>query len=95
MSASDALSQQLFHGSYHPFKPGDIVTPQEEDDRAWATTNRKYAGEHVGEDIPGHKDKHGRAPQVFVVEKPEDAVQHAEHKDTYTSKTGFKVVGKT
>lgn len=94
MSAQDNLSQQLFHGSYHPFKPGDLVTPQDFDDRAWATTNRSYAGEHVGEDIPGHTDMHGRKPRVFVVEKPEDAVQHPEHKDTYTSKTGFRVKGK-
>lgn len=43
MSASDNLSGQLFHGSIHPFKKGDVIKPQEHSE-AFATDSSYLAG---------------------------------------------------
>lgn len=42
MSASDNLSQSLFHGSSHPFNKGDIIKPIDMN-HAHATTDKAYA----------------------------------------------------
>lgn len=39
---SAPLSQQLFHGSSHPFNKGDIIKPMEME-HAYATTDKEYA----------------------------------------------------
>ena len=34
---------ELFHGTVHPFKEGDLITPQGDDKHAWATPDISYA----------------------------------------------------
>jgi hypothetical protein len=47
MSASDNLSQQLFHGTIETLKTGDVITPRTEGGTAWATTDLDYALKHA------------------------------------------------
>ena len=46
MAASDHLSKQLFHGSIHPFKVGDVIKPQNHKE-AFATSSPWVAGLHA------------------------------------------------
>ena len=49
MSASNNLSQQLFHGTIETLKPGDVIKPRTEHGTAWATTDLNYALAHAHE----------------------------------------------
>ena len=47
MSASNSLSQALFHGTIETLKPGDIIKPRTEHGTAWATSDLNYALDHA------------------------------------------------
>ena len=82
MSASDNLSHELFHGTDANLKPGDIVTPQEDEDYAFATNDPHFASDY------------GRVYKVEPIDK-EDLVDY-KHDDAeathYMSKKGFRVI---
>ena len=109
MSASDHLSQPLFHGSIHPFKVGDVIKPQNQG-TAFATPDANYAGRYAeagnmrafrnSEDKKLNvNDNPALFGTVYKVEpvKHED-VKHGTSTDIWerpivASESGFKVTG--
>jgi len=106
---SSPLSEQLFHGSGHVFKPGDIVSPQNFG-VAYSTTNENYARTHAqeGNYRPSQPTKHWQMPLFSMVYKVEPVdhdemtsatqkwnkeVDEPEGSDVRVSNKGFKVTG--
>lgn len=106
---SAPLSGPLFHGSIHPFKKGEIIKPQNQEE-AFATPDAHYAGRYAeagnmradrnSEDKRLNvKDNPALFGTVYNVElvKSED-IRHDTSSDVHekpivASKAGFKVTG--
>ena len=79
---SAPLSEQLFHGSGHVFKTGDIVSPANFN-VAYSTTNEAYARTHAQEGnyrppstMPAEQRKHWQMPLFSMVYKVEPVDLH-------------------
>lgn len=75
MAATDHLSTELFHGTAHPFEPGDVVNPTDtehtEAPMAWATTDLGHATKIAGVKVRMHNRRtpdDPASPYVFEVE---------------------------
>jgi hypothetical protein len=92
MAASEHINKQLFHGSDHLFKPGDLITPQKNEDGAYpdafAADNKDLAtffGKHLFAVEPiDHEQTYSRPYDQRVEE-----MGHEFH-----SPVGFKVTEK-
>lgn len=95
----------MFHGTVHPFKPGDIVTPQGDEPYAFATPDLDYATEHADHretavysrltrDMrpESHKAAAGITARVYQVEGLGDEWVHPDNTDAVVSTAGFRVV---
>ena len=99
MSASDNLSQQLFHGSIHPFNVGDTIKPGP-DDLAWATSSPEIATQYAeignsrsvtsNDRIKVH-DQPVLFGTVYKVKPLKNDLISEE--DIHASRTGFEVTG--
>jgi len=105
----DALptSIKLYHGTTHPFKVGDMITPQGDSPYAWSSASSDYAQEMVNDSFQHKWYDHLRenpnanleefsknnTPRVYEVEHLGDARFHPYYSGTsIVSSTGFKVV---
>lgn len=94
MSAEDTLSQALFHGTTHAFKPGDIVEPRQSKfgHGAFATTDPGIA--HAFGDDPERLERSGHLMgmvyEVEPVDKNEKLQVHGAD-DMLVSQKGFRV----
>jgi hypothetical protein len=43
--------KHLFHGTVHPFKEGDMITPQGDEPYAWATPDKGYAQDRARDSV--------------------------------------------
>ena len=99
MSASDNLSKELFHGSIHPFKVGDVIKPGS-DELAWATSNPETAKQYAE---VGNSRAISKNPRIATKDNPvlfgtiykvsplkDDLISE---EDIHASRTGFKVTG--
>lgn len=89
MSASDNLSSQLFHGTAHAFKPGDVVTPQRHV-AAFATERSKVAEAYAQSRAEAQGMLFG---MVYEVEPVKDDLKQDVPLHVRTSRTGFRVKG--
>lgn len=94
-----ALSQQLFHGSIHPFKKGDVIKPGGTG-LAWSTTNARHAGAYaaMGNRRAVSEDpefKVGDQPALFGTVYKVEPVKNdlISEEGIHASPTGFRVTG--
>lgn len=99
MSAQNNLSSALFHGSIHPYKVGDTVTPGP-DDLAWASSKPEIAAQYaeVGNSRATSKNKRIKVddqPVLFGTVYKVSPIKNdlISEEDIHASRTGFKVTG--
>ena len=94
MSASDHLSQELFHGTMATLKPGDTVTPGRNFAHSFATTDATLAKEY-GSNI--YKVSPVDSKEASEYTKAElakwQSEPSADAKSVVKSAKGFKVLG--
>lgn len=93
---TSATPKKLYHGSNHPFKPGDTVKPKGRSGGASSTPDyamaKNYAKTKSAFNTPTAKAK-GSAPKVFEV-KPIGKTTTGRYKGKeILSEKGYKVVG--
>jgi hypothetical protein len=89
MPAHEHLNMKLFHGSQHPFKIGEHVTPQGHASHAYATNDPIYA-----EGIGGGNVFEVSPLNTTDVEETTDSWEDEEGTKTFQSPSGFKVISK-
>jgi len=105
MSASDNLSQQLFHGSPHAIKTGDVITPRGSH-VAYASSDPSYSDIYAVHVTPTAKQRalFGMNYKVEPVDSQEmhDTTEEARSQwvhpadapqHVYVSTKGFRVTG--
>lgn len=70
----------MFHGSYHPFEPGDIVQPPSEGMPAYATNSKKEARQY------------GEIYQVEPLSIDDQYPTSGNKSVNYESNTGFRII---
>jgi hypothetical protein len=97
MSAQDNLSQQLFHGTAHPFKEGDAVLPNSglfkgSTGTAFSTTDYEAAKSYAKERAEREGTLFGQVYSVEPIgEKTAPTADRIGPKTVVTSQKGFKV----
>jgi len=94
MSASDHLSQELFHGTMATLKPGDTVRPGRDFAHAFATTDATLAKEYGSNVYKVSPVDSKEAAEYTKAELAKwQSEPSADAKSVVKSAKGFKVLG--
>jgi hypothetical protein len=101
MAATEHLSATLFHGTVHPFAPGDVVNPTDTEHTgeplAYATTDPQRAGSIARVKARMHNRRNPddqREPLIYEVEhmsEPADIWDVPSFKTTVADARGFRI----
>jgi hypothetical protein len=99
VSAADHLNAELFHGTSHPFEPGDVINPTDTEHTtfptAWATPSMEHASRVARAKVRRHNRRNPDNPateHVFAVEHMGERVDVWGRADSAADPVGFRVL---